>query len=165
MQRLLFCSLLILPFAASAVNCETLTGSWQGFYQDTQGLFVNKSFPVELVLTYQAPYLYGYTLPSKDHEGAGYGAQAPAFLWATCESNTISNLYLLPAYSTCGAGQPQPNLSVKQGMLSFDAHWQNAMIDTVFRFSLKRDTIPEVFNKQWGRNVETIAHTPLKTCH
>ena len=154
-----------IPLSSVALNCSQLTGLWQGQYQDTQGLFPKRSFPVNLMLQVQGNTVYGYTLPAKDQTGAGYGINPPAYFWATCNKGVVSNLYLIHSNDVCTAPQTNPNLTLKNDALTFNSHWQNAMIDTVFYFSLKRATMHVSLNKQWITHAEAAANKPLPTCH
>ncbi len=78
-------------------------GAWKGSY-----LMKSQTYPIRMYLNYQNGMVYGYTLPSKDSSGYGFGTgnkqtgTGHYYVWANCSNSTLTNLHFTNAAGSCG---------------------------------------------------------------
>ena len=167
MRRLLLILLGLMSLNAVAAPdyCTELTGAWSGTYHDTEGLFLNQDFPINLVILYQAGHFYGYSLPAADQAGAGLGASTPAYIWGDCQNNTVSQVYLLPPSKNCTSVETQSSTLISTRAFNFNAHFENAMANTTFNITLKRVNMQSKLNTGLIQYAKSLSQENISTCH
>lgn len=175
-MRLFTCLLFTLStlplYAAPATqpSCAEWVGSWSGTYHDTTALFSPATQAVQLVVTRHGAHLLGYTLPpTTTTPTKAHTALAPyhaAVLYASCHHGVVSALALIPDHSVCANFIADPHWQLTApAQLSFATHWESPMMDTNFRFELKRDTISPSLNAHRLAYAQSLVLQPRPHCH
>ncbi len=154
--------------------CNTIKGFYTGTYIDTTGLFPSHAFPINAYLNFQNGMIYGYTLSSNDQTGPAYGQAPYALIWATCQNNQISNLYIIKNTVTpCGDPAPGPMPLTSNGPLNVNFNYENAMINANLKATLNQDNsefanssaFTQAVNNTLLQAAMTMAQAGIQTCH
>lgn len=165
------CVLASLQFALGATPssdlCNNIDGFYSGTYVDPTQLFPNKAFALNVFLTHENNMIYGYTLPSNDYNGAKYGQSPYAMIWANCQNNQITNLYVIKnSKFPCGTPARGPFRLSPATPLFLTINYENAMINASLKATLFPSPVNQTVNQAALMQAQAFARSGnIQTCH
>jgi hypothetical protein len=138
--------------------CQNLSGTWQGYYSDPQGLFSTQPSPIKLQFMLKDNRVIG--LSTANNAKAPGASAVSGRIWGTCKAGKITQVFLGKG-TQCGHFAKK-NSFVRGDTLSLYVPYENAMTGTDFMITAHKASAQ--YPKQLSKMKTKLTKAPT-TCH